>query len=496
MKITIAIIATSLAVFACSYTLLSEVDDSDPDANAVAILEPHRTKQETTHAPQAQTAPKMELLTFDEYVARRRSRDAATTNVGVDPRWEFSPRQALESLGKVRLVYAVAPTDTGARNSHYADREPPRHYGLTVWEVKTKSSHAGLRVACTRLVSSAKDTAPTAPPARWSVELGRRIYSEYSTILSTHDVSICGNIVRVTHYLPHGQCNEPFREHWNAAFVTGGWAVYLNSAFHQGSDPKAAALDVVRAADLITDAIRTAKVGVDRPKVETCQFEGIWWGNQKATFAFSLESPRGKEICANLWNRVPREYSATGIKGYGTQIIKVSGKGQIQGEVTAGTYMGIEAFQLDWADEFGVGGSILHELKPLPALIEDLKHEDIQVRIDAVFALGRSGLPGVPALMEAMNDKEGRVRRVAAIALGSIGPAAKDAVPALIGGLDDNDKNVRYPAVVALRKIGPAAKDAVPILEVMCERDPDSNVRREAATALKRIGNQTTDRRE
>jgi hypothetical protein len=280
--------------------------------------------------------------------------------------------------------------------------------------------------------------------------------SSKDKILATKDVRICGSVVRLTHYLPHGQCNVPFLEHWDAAFVAGGWAVYLHSTLHEGGDAKASALDVIRAADLITDAIRAAKVGLDRPDFERYIFEGILWGNQETTLAFSLESARGQEICANLWNRVPKKYSTTGIKGYGTCIIKVIGKERLHGKVATSNYnIRGDGFQLDWADEFGVGGSILHELKPLPALIDDLKHEQIQVRVNAVFELARCGIQGVPALLGALKDKERRVRRVAAIALG---------------------------------RNGAVANEAVPVLKEMREKDPDSSVRREAATALNRIG--------
>lgn len=498
MKIAFAIVVASLGVLVSGCTPLSEDDGGEPPhprsvpAKSIAAKNP---RGNPASAAIARNAQKTKALTFDEYVAQRKSRDAAKTRVAVDPRWEFSPRQALQSLGNVRLFYAVAPWDTGARDTHYVNLKPPRHYGFTVWEVKTKGSQAGLDVACARLVSFGKDTAPAVPPPMWSFKIGQRIDLKYNKILETQVVRICGRDVRLTRYLPLGQCNVPNLEHWNGAFVTGGWAVYLNSAFHRGSDPKAAALDVVRAADLFTDALRTAKTDLDRPEFEAYEFEGILWGNQEATLSFSLESTRGEEICANLWHRVPRKYSETGVKGYGTRIIKVHGDGRIHGDVTASTH-GIsgEGFQLDWANEFGVGGSIVHRLKPLAALIEELKDERIQVRIEAVFALRRCGAPAVPALISAVKDREGRVRRVAAIALGRIGPAARDAVPALIGALSDADRYVRYPAAVALERIGPAAKQAIPVLKVVRERDPDSKVRRGAAGALKRIGKSTANR--
>ena len=52
----------------------------------------------------------------------------------------------------------------------------------------------------------------------------------------------------------------------------------------------------------------------------------------------------------------------------------------------------------------------------------------------------------------------------AVVALGKIGPEAKDAVPALTELLNDKNENVRSAAAIALGGIGPAAKSAVPAL--------------------------------
>ncbi len=49
--------------------------------------------------------------------------------------------------------------------------------------------------------------------------------------------------------------------------------------------------------------------------------------------------------------------------------------------------------------------------------------------------------------------------------MGWIGPAAAEAVPALMAALKDKDKKVRRNAAFALGEIGPAAKEAVPALE-------------------------------
>jgi HEAT repeat protein len=60
----------------------------------------------------------------------------------------------------------------------------------------------------------------------------------------------------------------------------------------------------------------------------------------------------------------------------------------------------------------------------------------------------------VPALRAALNDLIAQVRSAAALALGEIGPEAKDAVPDLRAALKDQDGDVRRAAAEALRKIG------------------------------------------
>ena len=58
---------------------------------------------------------------------------------------------------------------------------------------------------------------------------------------------------------------------------------------------------------------------------------------------------------------------------------------------------------------------------------------------------------------EALKHEDGSTRRVAAEALGGIGPAAKDAVPALMEALKGEDFSTRNAAAEALGQIGPVA---------------------------------------
>jgi hypothetical protein len=59
----------------------------------------------------------------------------------------------------------------------------------------------------------------------------------------------------------------------------------------------------------------------------------------------------------------------------------------------------------------------------------------------------------MPALIEALKDKDGGARVYAALGLGNIGTEAKAAVPALAEALNDEDGSVRVYAAQALKKI-------------------------------------------
>jgi HEAT repeat protein len=99
------------------------------------------------------------------------------------------------------------------------------------------------------------------------------------------------------------------------------------------------------------------------------------------------------------------------------------------------------------------------QTKSTAALLEDLKAPEERERIIAVRTLPRRKADAaqvVPALIEALKDKEGDIRRSAAIGLGSFGEQAKDAIPALEGARSDRDARVREAAGVALSRIDPA----------------------------------------
>jgi len=103
----------------------------------------------------------------------------------------------------------------------------------------------------------------------------------------------------------------------------------------------------------------------------------------------------------------------------------------------------------------------------------------------------------IPAIIEALKDKDWDVRTSAASALGGIGPDARAAVPVLIEALKDEHFYVRSSAAHALGGIGPEARAAVPAL-TMALKDEDKDVRRAAAEALKKVrgkGDKAEDQR-
>jgi HEAT repeat protein len=91
-------------------------------------------------------------------------------------------------------------------------------------------------------------------------------------------------------------------------------------------------------------------------------------------------------------------------------------------------------------------------------LIADLKSSDEGERIKAVRLLPQHKADAaqvVPALIEALKDKEADIRWSAANGLGYFGEQAMDAIPALEAAQRDRDARVREAAGKALSRIDP-----------------------------------------
>lgn len=97
--------------------------------------------------------------------------------------------------------------------------------------------------------------------------------------------------------------------------------------------------------------------------------------------------------------------------------------------------------------------------KSTDQLLEDLKSPEERKRLIAVRLLPQRQSDAaqiVPALIDALKDKEADIRRSAAIGLGSFAEQARDAIPALQAMRSDRDIRVREAAASALSRIDPA----------------------------------------
>lgn len=158
--------------------------------------------------------------------------------------------------------------------------------------------------------------------------------------------------------------------------------------------------------------------------------------------------------------------------------------------------------------------------KSVPKLIECLEGEQYYFDKGAArIALAHIGQPAVPFLMKSLDDPNPSISEGAAIALGMIGPRAKEAVPALkdilrrkpesglrqgieaakaLGKIGEIDFLIRafrgeeanispYLASLGLGAAGPAASSAVPVLMEALDSS-DSSAQMYAADALGAMG--------
>jgi HEAT repeat protein len=123
--------------------------------------------------------------------------------------------------------------------------------------------------------------------------------------------------------------------------------------------------------------------------------------------------------------------------------------------------------------------------------------KEARARRNAVFALGKlgnSGAPAVGSLKKCLReDKDASVREAAAFALGEIGRQAlsirddPDIVDVLAKSLKDDNPLVRRSAAYALGNLAKDAKPAQAALEAALE-DAEAVVRQNVAWALGRVG--------
>jgi HEAT repeat protein len=103
------------------------------------------------------------------------------------------------------------------------------------------------------------------------------------------------------------------------------------------------------------------------------------------------------------------------------------------------------------------------------ALIPKLSPEEAPAglaALDALWGLAPEGEEAIPALSRMLENPDNRVTRIAAKALGDIGPGAAPAVPAMLAALHRDPTTLDFWArsaiFEALGKVGPGAKAAMP----------------------------------
>ena len=137
-------------------------------------------------------------------------------------------------------------------------------------------------------------------------------------------------------------------------------------------------------------------------------------------------------------------------------------------------------------------GQVLVQIGPKakdasPALVALLKDGDEAVGHQAMLVLNAIGADAVPALLAGFKDVD---NQKAYLVLGRLHEKGAKAVPDLIQALHDKDPEMRQRAAEALGLIGLAAVDAAPALKEALQ-DQSMGVRRAAAEALTRMGQKT-----
>jgi HEAT repeat protein len=105
-------------------------------------------------------------------------------------------------------------------------------------------------------------------------------------------------------------------------------------------------------------------------------------------------------------------------------------------------------------------GRLGPEGKPaLPALLLALRDEGELVRqnaLRAIIAIGPDAR-AIDGLTIALRDSDDTVRALSASALGGLGPLARRSIPALREAMQDRDENVQKQATDALNRIDPSS---------------------------------------
>jgi HEAT repeat protein len=127
----------------------------------------------------------------------------------------------------------------------------------------------------------------------------------------------------------------------------------------------------------------------------------------------------------------------------------------------------------------------------VPALVQALYDRDRFVRWAAARALGRvrpaNPATVVPHLAQLLKARDPEECRMAAVSLTTYGAAARAALPELLHAAGSADPQVRVAVLRALESIGSAESGALAVIAASV-RDPDPRVRAAASEAVQRLG--------
>jgi HEAT repeat protein len=86
--------------------------------------------------------------------------------------------------------------------------------------------------------------------------------------------------------------------------------------------------------------------------------------------------------------------------------------------------------------------------------------------------------------LEALKNKDAKVRKEAVFKLGNVGMEDPAAFPAVLHALEDSAASVRCEAILAVVRFGDQAEQAIPILQKLNHGDQNARVRSYASKAL------------
>lgn len=122
------------------------------------------------------------------------------------------------------------------------------------------------------------------------------------------------------------------------------------------------------------------------------------------------------------------------------------------------------------------------DIFPLSPLLEEKSIQGLSLDLDRVDKEDLS------FFLEALLDKDPKVRIYGAWALGKIGSEAAESIPDLMNRLTDESEEVRLRSIWAIGQMASKANYAIPKLLALVISDPNAKVRMQAVVALGNIG--------